>query len=319
MIERGGQVADAIEVSLLLCYHNAAERLPWTLAHLARLHRDVTWELVAVDNASSDHAGRDILAAFADETGCPVQLMDETRPGKQWAFQTGAMAARGKYLVIVDDDNGLSPDYLSRMVAVFDAHPEVAMVGGRGVLETDVAVPDWFEAVQFRWAVGPQGGRAEAGPLLYIWGAGTGLRCSWVQQVLATSYPFLMEGPTGEKRLDGGEDVEWGFIFQSLGKGCWYEPGLVYRHKIPGARLTKAHAEALKSSRQPATAHVSAYYRPIVAYANAGRRQRARMMWGMIRKKGEFPLKPRVALQLLVGAGLCVEQRVQKLLKIELK
>jgi glycosyltransferase involved in cell wall biosynthesis len=43
-------------VSIIVCCYNSAERLPETLKHLALLesNEDVNWELIIVDNNSSD-------------------------------------------------------------------------------------------------------------------------------------------------------------------------------------------------------------------------------------------------------------------------
>lgn len=308
-----------VRVSLILCHNNAADRLPWTLGHLKRLVPGVSWELIAVDNASTDPRGHELLAAFAKDIEAPVLLLKEPNPGKQWAFRTGALAARGEFLVMVDDDNGLTRRYLERMVAIFEAKPQAAMVGGRGELVTEAVVPDWFEAVQFRWAVGPQGQRATAGPLLYIWGAGVGMRTKWVRQILDSNFPFLMSGPTENNRLVGGEDVEWGFIFQALGKLCWYDPSLVFRHNIPGSKLTIEHAEALKNARKPATARVSACYRPILELQQSSFRDKMKMILDILRNRSPYRAMPWVMLQWMLGPWICVEPRVSKLRKLTLQ
>ncbi|MGF2076073.1 glycosyltransferase, partial [Enterococcus casseliflavus] len=43
-------------VSVVVCSHNGADRLPGTLAHLAsqRVTRDLLWEVIVIDNASTD-------------------------------------------------------------------------------------------------------------------------------------------------------------------------------------------------------------------------------------------------------------------------
>lgn len=307
-----------IDISLILCYHNAHERLPWTFHRLKNLEPGVTWELIAVDNASTSQQGRQIVEAFAKEVQAPVVSLVEPRPGKQHAFVAGAARASGEIWVVLDDDNGLHPDYLVRMVETFKAHPDVAMVGGQGRAVTDVPLPDWFPAVQFRWAVGPQGGRTDEGPLLYIWGAGVGMRAAWANQILQAQFPFLMSGPTKDRRLQGAEDVEWGFLFQALGKVCWYDPGLVFDHKIPAERLTRAHADALETARKESTRMVSAYYRPLIAFLKSSGRRKLKLMMDALRQRGEYPLPVRMFLQLMLGRSFRIEPRVQQILSIEL-
>lgn len=307
-----------VEVSLILCYHDAHERLPWTLEKLKHLEAGVKWELIAVDNASNSSTGRMIVQAFAEEVEARVVSIVEPRPGKQHAFLAGASHASGEIWVVLDDDNGLHPDYLTRMVETFKANPDVAMVGGQGRAVTDVPLPSWFDAVQFRWAVGPQGGRTDAGPLLYIWGAGVGIRAAWANQIIQSHYPFIMSGPTTDHRLQGAEDVEWGFLFQALGKVCWYEPGLVFDHKIPSDRLTEAHAAALEAARKESTRRVSAYYRPLISFCRAAPRRKLKLVMDSLRRRGEFPMPQRMLLQLLIGRSICIESRVRKILSLEL-
>ena len=307
-----------IDVSLILCHHNAHERLPWTLDRLKNLESGVTWELIAVDNASKTPAGRQLVEVFAEEVRAPVVSLFEPRPGKQHAFLTGANRARGRFWVVVDDDNGLQSDYLLRMVESFNAHPDAAMVGGQGRAVTEMPLPDWFQAVQFRWAVGPQGGRTDAGPLQYIWGAGVGMRAAWAKQILQVQFPFLMSGPTNDQRLQGAEDVEWGFLFQALGKMCWYDPSLVFEHKIPSERLTQAYADALETARKASTQRVSAYYRPLIAFLHSSRRKKWKLMMDALRQRGEYPMPFGMLLQLMLGHFFQVEPRVRKILFLEM-
>jgi len=65
-----------------------------------------------------------------------IIIKGDSRQGR--AINTGAALARGKYMIILDDDTSL-PDSgtFGKLVAVMDAHPEIGMAGGNNVLPAD--------------------------------------------------------------------------------------------------------------------------------------------------------------------------------------
>jgi 4,4'-diaponeurosporenoate glycosyltransferase len=105
-------------ISLIVPARNEALRLPELLGALeADRVLGGTWELIVVDDASSDDTGR-LAAATA------TRVISTSPPpgwnGKAWACWTGALAARGIILVFLDADTRPAPGFVTQMAA--DAH-----------------------------------------------------------------------------------------------------------------------------------------------------------------------------------------------------
>jgi glycosyltransferase involved in cell wall biosynthesis len=120
-------------VSLIVCTRNRASRLPVFLARLSLLEPPPGgWELILVDNGSTDGSAAQI-AAFAAGALFPVRALHAPVAGLGRARNVGMSHARGRILAFTDDDCYPSADYLRALVAVFEEHP-IGFVGGRVVL-----------------------------------------------------------------------------------------------------------------------------------------------------------------------------------------
>lgn len=96
------------------------------------------WELLLVDNASPTP-----VAAPALPAGIRFRLIREERIGLSHARAAGIAAATGSWVVFVDDDNLLAPDYLAETCALFQAHPLLGALGGSIVPEFAAPPPRW--------------------------------------------------------------------------------------------------------------------------------------------------------------------------------
>jgi glycosyltransferase involved in cell wall biosynthesis len=121
-----------VELSVVVSTRDRAAQLPDCLDSIARLRCDAAWEIVVVDNGSSD-ATPETLARFAATAPIAVQLVHEPRAGLGNARNAGVAAARGAVLVFTDDDCYPAPDFLDAWRAVF-ADPAVGYGAGRILL-----------------------------------------------------------------------------------------------------------------------------------------------------------------------------------------
>jgi glycosyltransferase involved in cell wall biosynthesis len=113
-------------VTVLLCVRNGAATLERQLAALAAQDTPDDWELVLVDNGSTD-ATADIAARW--EARLPVlRVVDEPRPGANRARNRGMRAARGDVVVCCDADDEVTPTWLRAMTQGLARYD---VVGGR--------------------------------------------------------------------------------------------------------------------------------------------------------------------------------------------
>lgn len=228
-------------VSVIICCHNSAGRLPATLGHLLeqRVPSGVSWEVVVVDNASTDDTAGVAESLWGKGAPAPLRVVHETRPGLTFARQRGFDAAQFEYVSFVDDDNWVSPDWIQRAAETMTAHPDVGACGGCSEAVCEVSPPDWFDRFCHTYAIGPQGERAGdvSDHRESLWGAGITIRKAAWLGLLGAGYSSLLTGRQGQA-LTSGEDAELCLALRLAGWRLWYEPRLRLRHFMPAERLT---------------------------------------------------------------------------------
>ncbi|HET7622038.1 MAG TPA: glycosyltransferase [Gemmatimonadaceae bacterium] len=122
--------AQPLAVSVIVCTRNRCSALAQLLEALTRLvvPPEITWELVVVDNGSTDGT-----AALIDSSTdrLPVRRIFEPRKGISRARNAGLKAARGGILAFTDDDCLPAPNWLGAIVREFARDPGLAGIGGR--------------------------------------------------------------------------------------------------------------------------------------------------------------------------------------------
>ncbi|WP_447973761.1 glycosyltransferase [Nitrospira sp. Kam-Ns4a] len=113
--------------SIIIPVFNKVELTRQCLTALAQVTHGVTYEVIVVDNASSDET-----PAFLRSLGGDVQIIrNPDNRGFATACNQGAHAARGQYLVFLNNDTIPLPGWLTALVDEAEQHPEVAIVGSR--------------------------------------------------------------------------------------------------------------------------------------------------------------------------------------------
>ena len=132
-----------IEVSVLISTYNRAPRLRTALAALLGQTGDVRYEVIVIDNNSSDDTAG-VVAEMAAASPDRIRYVFEGRQGKSHALNTGLTLARGEILAFTDDDVRVAPDWLLQFRRGFTAHPAVDYIGGRVLPEWLAPAPRWL-------------------------------------------------------------------------------------------------------------------------------------------------------------------------------
>jgi glycosyltransferase involved in cell wall biosynthesis len=272
---------------IIPAYNPHPGRLVRTVAGLrAQTLPVVDWELVIIDNASTEMAGFKAL----DLSWHPrARIVREPKLGLTAARLRGFAEGSGEAFVMVDDDNVLVPGYLAEVVRVFATEPRLGAVGGRSVPEFEAPPAAWTREFDGNLALRDLGDQPLRGdwrgsgrriyPTCTPIGAGMALRRSGVE-----AYARALEGDprrrafdrTGTQLISGGDnDLAMTVLDEGLDVG--YQPELQLTHLIPTGRSQRKYLGALNRALSRSWVRVLALHgiqlgRPI-SRATVGLRQ----------------------------------------------
>lgn len=183
------------------------------------------FEVVVVDNGSTDGSAEYLREHWPD-----VRLVAlAVNVGVTAALNAMVDAAAGsEYVALLNNDVELEPDWLSRLVAVLEARPQLAAAAGKLVRFSERTIIDragdelhWSSAAYGRGAGELDRGQyEEPGEVFSVGGAAALYRTSAFERV----------GRFDEAFFAYLEDVDWGFRARLAGFGAWYEPAAVGYH-----------------------------------------------------------------------------------------
>lgn len=126
------QDAQMVDVSIVICTRNRAVRLNQVLKALKAIVTDHSYEVLWVDNASTDHTAVVLKAALAGEGYS--RYFYQPRIGLGAARDFGWRQARGRIIAFTDDDCYPEVDYVDALVMAFAENPRAGCIGGRILL-----------------------------------------------------------------------------------------------------------------------------------------------------------------------------------------
>jgi glycosyltransferase involved in cell wall biosynthesis len=229
-----------IGVSVVLCCHNSAARLTKTLMHLQnqKVPDHTPWEVVLVDNASTDTTAETAHQLWRSSTLAPLRVVVEPQLGLSHARERGFASAQYEFVSFVDDDNWAADDWIAKVYEIMSAHPQVGACGGMSEAVYEVQPQPWISKFTSKIAVGEQypdeGDISESRG--WLWGAGLTVRKSAWQKLRTLGWQPLLTGRQGQ-RLTSGEDNELCYQLRLLGWRLYYSPRLRLQHFIPSRRL----------------------------------------------------------------------------------
>ena len=146
-----------MKYSVVIATCNRASELRETLHSLAALSVHDPWEVIVVDNNSTDDT-RTAVRLSALNFPAPLRYLFEATPGRSAALNTGIQAAEGDVIVTTDDDVRVEPGWLdSAGTALDQLHCDY--VGGRVLPIWRAPLPAWLaDRPGPQWAVIDKGG-----------------------------------------------------------------------------------------------------------------------------------------------------------------
>jgi glycosyltransferase involved in cell wall biosynthesis len=128
-----------MDISLIVCTRNRAEPLKRCLASIAQIACSRRWELIMVDNGSTD-ATAAVIREFAERSAITVHYVSQPVKGLSNARNAGLAAAAGAIIAFTDDDCYPQADFLERIALAFE-DDRLGYVSGRIMLHDPTDYP----------------------------------------------------------------------------------------------------------------------------------------------------------------------------------
>lgn len=231
-----GSSTERLGVSIVICCHNSAGLLSKTLSHLKRqrVPDGLSWEVVVVDNGSTDDTGRVARSCWAEGGPVPLRVIRERRLGLSYARERGFQAARYAVVSFIDDDNWATTEWVALVSEVMSSDPNLGAIGSINRAVADVPFPSWF--VSYCEYYASWASRESAQVPVMLTGAGMTIRKAAWQDLKRNNFRLQLTDRVGQ-RLSACGDLELGLAIKLAGWKLYIEPRLELQHYMPEARL----------------------------------------------------------------------------------
>jgi glycosyltransferase involved in cell wall biosynthesis len=225
-----------MKFSLLLCTRNSQRLIEEVLFSVVnQTYRKNILEVIIVDYESQDNTIR-LAEKIIVKTGIQFVSLKCVEAGKSAALVLGLDKAKGDYIVILDDDNVLFPEFISEASKILK-YENIGCLGSMGVVDVNLHKPIWFEKYSSEYAIGlPNGGGATD----WVWGAGCIInKKAWID-LTKKSFTFILSPKRMSSTMPifmGGEDVELALAINLLGYSIISSDKLKFYHKFEQKRL----------------------------------------------------------------------------------
>jgi glycosyltransferase involved in cell wall biosynthesis len=216
-------------ISVVVCTHNRAELLRGALASLSNMATDdrFTYEIVVVDNASTDATPQTIAAAAAESKN-PLRGVREAEKGIVAARNRGIRESSGRWIAFFDDDQLADRRWLVELyLGAVECHARV--VGGA----VHLALPAGCRR-QLDPAVRMLLGESRLSDQRVRYG---GRRTPGCGNLMIERKVFDEVGAFQRTVHGRGEDTDLFSRIEKAGIPAWYLPAAIIHHITPAERL----------------------------------------------------------------------------------
>ncbi len=232
-------------LSVILCTHKLTDTLKDCLEAICTQTADKRdYELIFVNNSFRDNQLKELVQDIkAKYTELDVSYITAPLKGLSFARNAGLWAAKGEYVLYVDDDAIMDSDVVVQTIRAFDGDDDLGVVGGKVTLN----IPKAAETLVTPNTVGLWSNLDIDGEDLkyardygdFPYGANFGARCSELRRIggFRTGY-----GRVGNDYA-GGEETLVCFMMEQINKKVALNPKSRVEHRIENERFNAEHIE----------------------------------------------------------------------------
>ena len=233
-----------MKASVIVCTFNRSNALVGLLKSLLLMSvpQDVDWEVLVVDNNSTDTT-KSVVESFVAQHPHRIRYLFEGRQGKSFALNAAIQEADGEIVALTDDDVTCHTHWLAELIGAMEKF-KCAGVGGKIIPVWTVTKPSWFEdsgphkltPAIVSFDLGSQPVPLRIAPF----GANVAFRKSLFQKYGGFRTDL---GLTAQDRI-GGEDTEFCRRLMNAGESLYYAPEAIIYHPVENSRAQRSYFEA---------------------------------------------------------------------------
>lgn len=134
-----------IHFSFLICSHRAPDSIRVTLRSVLNQMNADDAEVIVVNNGFSPTQEKELKSYIETFLASAwVSFLDEPRSGLGNARITGFHSCSGSYIVLLDDDNYIAPDFLQQLRQIVAEHPHMGGICPLVLADWETAPDDWL-------------------------------------------------------------------------------------------------------------------------------------------------------------------------------
>jgi glycosyltransferase involved in cell wall biosynthesis len=250
-----------LRLSLIIATYNRSASLIRALESVAQQNAPASeWECVVINNNSTDDTQERFAEFVAAHPDLNMRMVTELRQGLSFARNRGIRESEAEYIAIIDDDERISPDFITSYISLFDSTPDAVAAGGPIVAEYPSRRPRWMSHFTERPVANTMyfGDKVREFPEGRIPGGGNmAIRRSAVRRygVFDTSLGYVGES------LVGGEESDLFERLRIAEAKYYYVPTAVMYHIIPPEKLTANYLSRLSYNIGVSQLRRALYYR----------------------------------------------------------
>lgn len=236
-------------ISLAICTYNREDLLASMLGSLA--HQTLSsekFEVLIINNNSSDNTDAVIEKFRSAHPNLQIRNIFESKQGLSNARNTAFSEAIGDYIIYIDDDEIMRPDFLESYFDSIQMNGAYTVLGGRIVIHPIANKPKWFGPNMEGWYSIYDHGEVsfditqemvDKKEIELPVGGNFAIRVSFLKEIGG----FDPKLGRNKDQLLSGEETK---VFQEVlrrGLKILYEPRAIVEHVIEPERLTYAHVQ----------------------------------------------------------------------------
>ena len=230
-----------MDISIVICTYNRVNNLKECFDCLAsqEINNPFSWEVLLVDNNSSDHT-RQFTENYAAQEHFKLNYTFEAKQGLSHARNQGINVSNGAILVFIDDDIRVSKNWLQSIVDAFTTQ-NCDAVGGRIHIKSLTKLPKWITPDMYGF-LGYQDFGDESRPMdgykEFPFGGNMAVRRSVFDKIGLFDTEMGRKGAGLKKEeLFKGEETDFFHRLADVGGQFYYQSDALVLHKILAHQL----------------------------------------------------------------------------------